>query len=83
ERALLRTGRPLPQGTTLLELERRFAGQPGAREYVRALADRRFGAGGAGPTSAQRRALRRALASGLGLRGWIRALWAVPPRPLQ
>jgi transglutaminase-like putative cysteine protease len=83
ERALRRTGRPLPQGTTLLELERRFAGQPGAREYVRALADRRFGAEGAGPTSAQRRALRRALASGLGLRGRIRALWAVPPRPLQ
>jgi transglutaminase-like putative cysteine protease len=82
ERALRRSGRSVPEGTTLLELERRFAHQAGAREYVRALADRRYGPGGPGPTAAQRRALRSALGAGLGLRGRLRALWALPPRPL-
>jgi transglutaminase-like putative cysteine protease len=83
ERALRRSGRPVPHGTTLRGLEQRFTYEPGAREYVRAIADRRYGAGGAGPTAAQRRALRTALASGLGLRGRLRAWWALPPRPLS
>ena len=32
------------------------------------------------PTREERRALRRALAQGLGWGGWLRALWALPPK---
>ncbi|HEY8584825.1 MAG TPA: transglutaminase domain-containing protein, partial [Capillimicrobium sp.] len=81
QRALRRTGRPLPAGTTLLQLEQRFAHSPGVRAYVRAVAARRYAGDADGPTAAQRRALRRDLARGLGPLGRVRALWAVPPRP--
>jgi transglutaminase-like putative cysteine protease len=81
ERALRRTGRPLAAGTTLLQLESRYAHSPGLRAYVRAIAERRYGGRGTGPTAAERRALRRDLAGGLGIAGRLRALWAVPPRP--
>jgi hypothetical protein len=81
ELALRRTGRPPDPVTTLASLERRLAHAPEAAAYVRALARRRFGPGGPAPDGAQRRALRRALGDGLGLRGQLRAWLALPPRP--
>ncbi|WP_259310809.1 transglutaminase family protein [Capillimicrobium parvum] len=83
ERALRRTGRTIAPGTTLLALEQRFRGSPGARAYVRALGDRRYAARADGPTREQRRALRRALAAGMGPLARLRALWALPPRGLH
>jgi transglutaminase-like putative cysteine protease len=83
ERALRRTGRSVPPGTTLLELERRFAADAGARDYVRALARRRYAEDAPGPTAEQRAALRASLARGLGVSGRLRALWALPPRGLH
>ncbi len=83
ERALRRTGRPVAPGTTLLDLERRFAHDPGAREYIRALARARYAPGAPRPTPGQRRALRDALGRGLGIGGRLRALWALPPRGLH
>ncbi len=80
ERALRRTGRPAPHGTTLQALERRLATLPGAAAYVRALRAHRFAAAAPAPTPAQRRGLRRALSQGLGLWGRARGLWALPPR---
>jgi transglutaminase-like putative cysteine protease len=79
-RAMARTGRPLSDDVTLATLERRFADSPAAAGYVRSLRLARYGAGDAPPTPAQRRALRRQLAFGLGPIGWLRALWALPPR---
>ena len=79
-RAMARTGRPLSDDVTLAMLERRFADSPAAAGYVRSLRLARYGAGDAPPTPAQRRALRRQLAFGLGAIGWLRALWALPPR---
>jgi transglutaminase-like putative cysteine protease len=67
-------------GITLSELERRFAGSERAAGYVRALRAQRYAAAAAGPTAAQRRGLRRALARGRGLGGRLRAWWALPPR---
>lgn len=82
-RALRRTGRPIEAETTLLELERRFAADPGARDYIRALSRRRYARDAPGPTAEQRAALRTALARGLGLSGRLRALWALSPRGLH
>jgi transglutaminase-like putative cysteine protease len=82
-RALRRTGRPIEAETTLLDLERRFAADPGARDYIRALSRRRYAQDAPGPTHEQRAALRTALARGLGLSGRLRALWALPPRGLH
>jgi hypothetical protein len=70
----------LPAHLTLAELERRMAADPGALAYLQAVSRARFGSPGPAPNAAQRRALRGALASGLGLSGRLRALWAVPPR---
>lgn len=81
ERALARTGRPLPGGATLVSLETRFHGSPDAVGYVRALRLERYGHPTGAPTSAGRRAVRSELASGLGLAGRLRAFWALPPRP--
>jgi len=81
ERALTRTGRPLGAAITLAELEHRFRGSPGASGYVRALRLERYRTGGGEPAPGGRRALRAELAAGLGLRGQMRALWALPPRP--
>ncbi len=83
ERALRRTGRAVGPQTTLRDLERRFSSDPGAREYIRALARRRYAEDAPGPTPEQRAALRAALARGLGLGGRLRALWALPPRGLH
>jgi hypothetical protein len=80
--ALRRSGRPQPTGTTLRQLERVLGGDPEATAYLRALSASRYGPATALPTPAQRRAMRRALASGLGLRGRVRAWWALPPRGL-
>jgi protein-glutamine gamma-glutamyltransferase len=83
ERAFTRTGRPLTPDVTLSEIERRLGGSPSAAAYVRSLRDARFSEEAATlPSAAQRRALRGALSSGLGLMGTLRALWALPPRPL-
>jgi hypothetical protein len=80
-RAMARTGRPLSDDVTLAMLERRFADSPAAVGYVRSLRLARYGAVSASPTAAERRALRRQLAFGLGAIGRLRALWALPPRP--
>jgi protein-glutamine gamma-glutamyltransferase len=81
ESALRRSGRPAPTGTTLRQLEQRIGGEPDAIAYLRALSAGRYGPAATVPTAAQRRALRRALAQGLGFTGRLRALWALPPRP--
>jgi hypothetical protein len=79
QRALHRSGRTPPAHTTLAQLESLLGGSDAARGYLRAVRAQRFGAGGDGPTPAERRALRRELGSGLGLRGRLRAWWALPP----
>ena len=81
EAALRRAGRPLPTGTTLRQLEQRLGASPDATAYLRALSASRYGPAPQPPTSAQRKALRRALAQGLGPAGRLRAFWALPPRP--
>jgi transglutaminase-like putative cysteine protease len=81
EEALRRSGRPLRTGTTLRQLEQRFGASDEATAYLRALSASRYGATPRLPTAAERRALRRALAQGLGPGGRLRALWALPPRP--
>ncbi|HWE08715.1 MAG TPA: transglutaminase domain-containing protein [Solirubrobacteraceae bacterium] len=79
ERALVRTRRPLTDGATLAALEQRLEATPGAAGYVRALRMARYGGQPRLPTAAERRALRRELARGLGLAGRLRAWWALPP----
>jgi transglutaminase-like putative cysteine protease len=81
ERALWRTGRDLPPGLTLAQLEHRLGATEAARGYLRSLSARRYGPGGPPPSAAQRSGLRRELAAGLGRLGRLRALWALPPRP--
>jgi hypothetical protein len=81
EAALRRAGRPLETGTTLRQLEQRLGATSEATAYLRALSASRYGPAPSPPTPAQRRALRRALAQGLGPAGRLRALWALPPRP--
>jgi transglutaminase-like putative cysteine protease len=80
EAALRRAGRPVPTGTTLRQLEQRFGASGEASAYLQALSASRYGAETRLPTTAERRALRRALAQGLGWAGWLRAFWALPPR---
>ena len=80
ECALRRSGRPAPPGTTLRQLEQRLGGSAEVTGYLRALSAGRYGPEAAVPTPEQRRALRRALAQGLGPAGRLRALWALPPR---
>jgi LPXTG-motif cell wall-anchored protein len=80
ERALRRTGRAPGPGTTLRSLEHAFARTPAAAEYIRVLRDARYGGRPAAPTPSQRRALRAELKRGAGMRGRVRAWWALPPR---
>jgi len=80
ERAHSRCGRPLTGGATLASLERRLRFSPEAERYVRALRMARFAGDQTLPGPGGRRALRRRLAAGLGLSGWLRAWWALPPR---
>lgn len=81
-RALARVGEPAPATLTLRRLEERLeasAGPPAAR-YVQMLRQRRYAReGGSMPGRAERSALRRALASGRGPLGRLRALAALPP----
>jgi len=79
ERALRRSGRPAPGGTTLAQLERRLGATPEAAGYLRALRGGRYAPAAAAPTGAGRRALRRELGRGAGPAGRLRALWALPP----
>ncbi|MDP1849939.1 MAG: transglutaminase-like domain-containing protein [Solirubrobacteraceae bacterium] len=82
-RALRRSGRHAPPQMTLDGLASRFDGTP-AKRYVQTLAAARYGYGDGAPTRDQRSALRRELAAGLGLRGRLRAWWALPPiRPIR
>jgi transglutaminase-like putative cysteine protease len=81
--ALARSGRRTAPDLTLAKVERLLAGSDGALGYVRALRVARYGAGAPSPTPRQRRALRHELAAGLGLRGRIRALWALPPQSAE
>lgn len=79
-RALRRTGRPPGPLVTLRSLEERFARHaPEAAGYVAAVRLARYGGRAAGPTSAQRAALRTELSAGLGWTGRLRAWWALPP----
>jgi transglutaminase-like putative cysteine protease len=78
-RALRRSGRPPPPRLTLATLADRYAGTP-AQDYVRTLVEARYGYGARRPTRAQRAALRRELGAGLGVRGRLRAWWALPPK---
>ncbi len=79
-RAFARTGRPLNREVTLVALERRLAGAPEAAAYVHGLRLARFTSRPEPVSLRRRRALRRALASDLGVAGRLRALWALPPR---
>ena len=79
QRALHRSGRTPAAPVTLTELEARLGGSAAARGYLRALRDQRYRGTTGGPTAAQRKALRRELGAGLGLRGRLRAWWALPP----
>jgi hypothetical protein len=69
--------------TTLHRLEQVLGGSDGALGYLQALRLARYGPGAPPPTPAQRRALRRALGAGLGLRARVTALWALPPHPRE
>jgi transglutaminase-like putative cysteine protease len=75
ERALRRAGESCAPSTTLVALETRF---PAAAGYLQALRAERYGAG-AGPTPADRRALRRALAQGRGPLARARTWLALRP----
>jgi transglutaminase-like putative cysteine protease len=83
ERALARAGRPLQGGVTLQALEQRFGASPEAAAYLRTLRRARFAGASELPHRSQRSALRAQLAAGLGLRGRLRAWWALPPRALH
>ena len=78
--AFARAGRPLKTQATLAAVEQRLADTPEAVAYVRSLRLARFASSTAPLSLRRRRALRRALAQGLGLTGRLRALWALPPR---
>jgi transglutaminase-like putative cysteine protease len=80
ETALRRSGRPAESGTTLRQLERRLGLSNEAAGYLRAVSAGRYTAKPVLPTNAQRRALRRELAGGLGWPGRIRTFWALPPK---
>jgi transglutaminase-like putative cysteine protease len=77
--ALRRSGHPPGPGTTLAQIEQRLHLHGEAADYVRCLRTSRYGRRPSQPTSAQRRALRRQLAEGLGFTGRLRSLWALPP----
>ncbi len=77
--ALKRSGHPQRPDTTLAKIESSLRLDGDAAAYVRCLRTSRYGRQPAVPTNAQRRALRRQLAEGLGFSGRLRGLWALPP----
>jgi protein-glutamine gamma-glutamyltransferase len=82
ERALRALGWRVPAGTTLLALERRLArvAGPRAAAYAARLRAHRYDPRRpAAPGPAERRALRRELVTGQGIRARLRALIALPP----
>jgi transglutaminase-like putative cysteine protease len=79
ERALPRMGFPIPEGSTLLELERRHAGRRAIARYVEALRACRYRPGRPVPGRRERAAMRRELSADRGLGGRLRALLAIPP----
>jgi transglutaminase-like putative cysteine protease len=79
QRALRRSGRQPAPNMTLAKLEGILGGSDAAAAYVRAVRDQRFGRDASGPTATQRRALRRVLGAGLGARGRLIGMWALPP----
>ena len=81
QRALHRSGRDPSPDVTLARLESVLGGSDAAAAYVRSVRNRRYARSTTPPTAAQRRALRRQLGTGLGLRGALRAWWALPPLP--
>ncbi len=81
ETALRRSGRAPVAGMTLRQLEQRLGLSEEGAGYLRAVSAGRYSARAAVPTNAQRRALRRDLASGGGRAGRLRTFWALPPRP--
>jgi protein-glutamine gamma-glutamyltransferase len=81
-RALPLVGYEAKSGTTLLGIERAFAGTAGpeAARYPAALRANRYGRRNPRrPDPRDRRMLRRALGRGRGPVGWFRALLAIPP----
>ncbi|MEN3285500.1 MAG: protein-glutamine gamma-glutamyltransferase [Solirubrobacteraceae bacterium] len=80
QRALRRSGRHPAPNVTLTKLEGLLGGSDAAAGYVRAIRDQRFSREARGPTAAQRRALRRVLGAGLGARGRLIQIWALPPK---
>jgi protein-glutamine gamma-glutamyltransferase len=88
-RALDRLNWSVPAATTLLALERRLLRSAGPRSagYARRLREHRYDPRSpAGPGPGERRAMRRELSAGGGLRGSLRGLFAIPPggpRPLR
>jgi transglutaminase-like putative cysteine protease len=81
-RAFARCGRPLSADLTLATLAGRMRDSPSAAGYISALAASRYAREPREPTAQGRAALRRWLASGSGLGGWLRATRALPPRRL-
>ena len=79
QRALRRSGRHPAPNMTLAKLEGILGASDAAAAYVRAVRDQRFGRDASGPTATQRRALRRVLGAGLGARGRLIGMWALPP----
>jgi protein-glutamine gamma-glutamyltransferase len=70
------------RGVTLMSLEQRLAADvgPGSAAYVATIRAARYAPGSHLPPGASLRGvLRHELASGLGLRGWVRSLVAIPP----
>jgi LPXTG-motif cell wall-anchored protein len=80
QRALRRSGRHPAPDVTLAKLESVLGGSDAAAAYVRAIRNQRYGRDAEGPTTAQRRALRRVLGAGLGTRGRLIGMWALPPK---
>ncbi len=77
-----RFGRPLGPGVTLRSLEIRLRGSVGPRpaDYAARLRQCRYGAASvAAPSARERRLVRRAFGSRLGVRGRIRSWLAMPP----
>jgi protein-glutamine gamma-glutamyltransferase len=80
ERALRRARWTTGPAATLSQVEGGFARAPAAAGYVRALREQRYAGRSATADGAGRRAVRAELGRGQGLRGRLRAWWALPPR---